>query len=296
MLPFIEKAKSLGFIAVGFTAPGRPLHFEHFRAWLDAGKNADMAWLARNVDVREDPSRMLGNCQTVISLAYPYPAVKPRTIDGFSVARYTNPSEEDYHTRLRSLCRELVLLIEGKYPGSKSRVCVDSAPVMERSLAVAAGLGFIGRNNLLIIPGYGSYLYLAEIFTTAALPFHPAEPMAGRCGLCSLCLDACPMGALEAPFVLNASNCLSYLTVEYKGTIAGDFATRMEKCFFGCDRCQEACPFNGESDRSEAVLPSTAEFLDMENEAFQKRFGKTALARAGIEKLKGNIRGARKGR
>jgi epoxyqueuosine reductase len=121
MLPFIEKAKSLGFIAVGFTAPGRPLHFEHFRAWLDAGKNADMAWLARNVDVREDPSRMLGNCQTVISLAYPYPAVKPRTIDGFSVARYTNPSEEDYHTRLRSLCRELVLLIEGKVSGQQEQ-------------------------------------------------------------------------------------------------------------------------------------------------------------------------------
>ena len=296
MGPFVEKAKALGFIAVGFTRPGRPLHFDHLRAWLDAGKNGDMEWLARNLDVREDPSRMLRNCSTVISLAYPYPSAIPETRDGFSVARYADPAKKDYHARLKSLCRELVLLIEDTYPGGKSRVCVDSAPVMERSIAVAAGLGFIGKNNLLILTGYGSYFYLAEIFTTAAIPFSPPEPLADQCGLCSLCLDACPMGALESPFVLNASRCLSYLTVEYKGPLGDDFSKKMGKCFFGCDRCQEACPFNSEGKRPEVVLPSTDEFLNMENEAFQARFGKTAFARAGIDKLKRNIRAVRKGR
>jgi epoxyqueuosine reductase len=292
----IEKAKALGFIAVGFSTPCRPLHVDHFKAWVAEGKNADMAWLARNLDVREDPSRMLSNCRTVISLAFPYSSAKPETKDAFSVARYADPANEDYHFRLRSLCKMLASFIEERHPRSKSKICVDSSPVMEKSLAVAAGLGFIGKNNLLIIPGYGSYFYLAEIFTTAAIPFDPAESSANQCGLCSLCLDACPMGALESPFVLDAARCLSYLTVEHKGTLDGNLSKKMGKCFFGCDRCQEVCPFNRQNDRPEGVMPSTDEFLNMEDGAFQARFGKTAFARAGIEKLKGNIRAARKNR
>jgi epoxyqueuosine reductase len=291
----LENAKWLGFIAAGFTRPSRPLHFDQFLAWLAAGKNADMAWLARYLDLREDPCRMLKNCLTVISLAYPYPEIKPQTKDGFSVARYADPAKEDYHTRLRSLCKELIFFIEETYPGSRSRVCVDSAPVMERSLAVAAGIGCVGKNNLLIVPGYGSYFYLAEIFTTAPIPFGPVEPVADPCGHCTLCLDACPTGALESPFVLNASKCLSYLTVEHKGTPDNDLSDSMGKCFFGCDRCQEVCPHNVGTGRSELVLPSTGEFLDMEAERFRELFGKTAFARTGIEKLKSNIRAARKG-
>jgi len=291
-----EKAKSLGSLAVGFSRPARPLHFDRFKAWLAEGKNADMAWLASNLEVREDPSRILPNCRTIISLAYPYSSLKPETKDGFSTARYAAPAKEDYHARLRSLGRELISLIQERHPGSKSRVCVDTAPVMETSLAIAAGLGFIGKNNLLILPGFGSYHYLAEIFTTAAIPFDRPEPLANQCGLCSLCLDACPTGALESPYVLNAARCLSYLTVEHKGSLAGDIPGRMGRCFFGCDRCQEACPFNEEAGRSEMVLSSTDELLTMEDGAFQTRFGKTALARAGLDKLKANIRAARKGR
>ena len=290
----VEKAKSLGFLAVGFTRPARPLHFDRFKAWLAGGKNANMAWLATNLDVREDPSRILANCRTIISLAYPYSSVKPRTEDGFSTARYAAPAKEDYHIRLRSLGREMISLIQEKHPASRSRFCVDTAPVMERSLAVEAGLGFIGKNNLLILPGFGSYHYLAELFTTVAIPFDRPEPLANQCGLCYRCLDACPTGALEGPFVLNAARCLSYLTVEHKGSLAGDIPERMGRCFFGCDRCQEACPFNQEVERSEAVLPATAELLGMEDGAFQIRFGKTALARAGLAKLKGNLCAVRK--
>ena len=290
----VEKAKSLGFLAAGFSRPARPLHFDRFKAWLAEAKNADMAWLARNLEVREDPSRILPNCRTIISLAYPYSPLKPETKDGFSTARYAAPAEEDYHARLRSLGRKLISLIQERHPGSKSRVCVDTAPVMERSLAAAAGLGFIGKNNLLILPGFGSYHYLAEIFTTAAIPFDRPEPLANQCGLCSLCLDACPTGALEGPFVLNAARCLSYLTVEHKGILTGDIPEKMGTCFFGCDRCQEVCPFNKEAERWEAVLPSTDELLDMEDGAFQARFGKTALARAGVEKVRENLRAVRK--
>ena len=292
----VEKAKSLGFVAFGFTAPGRPPHFERFTAWLEDGKDAGMAWLRRNLDIRENPSKMLRNCRTVISLAYPYPARKPETIDGFSVARYANPVQEDYHTRLRRLCGELVSLIKENDPGSRNRICVDSAPLLERSIAAAAGIGFIGKNNLLIIPGYGSYFYLAEILTTTAIPFPPLASDTDPCGSCSLCLDSCPTGALEKPFLLNASRCLSYLTVEQEESLTTDLGAIMGNCFFGCDRCQEVCPFNREGDTSIVVLPSTDALLNMDEENFERDFGRTAFARAGLKKLKANIRAARKGR
>jgi len=288
-----EEARSLGFLAVGFTRPSRPLHFDRFMEWLDEGKNAGMAWLRKNLDLRENPSKMLRNCRTIISLAYPYPPRRQESTDGFAVARYADPGRVDYHSRLRTLCGRLVALIKEVDPGSRSRICVDSAPLLERSIAAAAGIGFIGKNNLLIVPGWGSYLYLAEILTTAAISFPALEPSAARCGSCSLCLEACPLGALEKPFSLNASRCLSYWTVEEKGGLKAHIGAALGKFFFGCDRCQEICPFNVETSEPEVVLPSTDLLLGMDEAVFERDFGRTALARAGLEKLKGNIRTAR---
>jgi len=289
-----EKARSLGFVAVGFTEPVRAPCFDRFRAWLDAKKNGDMAWLGKHLDVRENPSRMLKGCRTIISLAYPYPPRQPQTEDGFFVARYANPVLVDYHTRMRSLCSELVSLIKANDPASRNRVCVDSAPIVERTFAAVAGVGFIGKNNLLIVPGYGSYVYLAEILTTAAMVFPFPRPVPCACGSCSLCLEACPTGALERAFSIDAAKCLSYLTVEYQGKLEAGLGTALGKCFFGCDRCQEVCPFNRQSDASEVLLPSTDVLLGMDAEAFERDFGRTAFARTGLEKLKENIYAARK--
>jgi len=214
---FLQRAKELGFIGVGLSRPGRPLFFDRFKAWLSDRKHADMAWLERNINLREDPTRLLKGCLTIISLAYPYPRSKPETPEGFCVARYADPGAEDYHARLRRICSDLAGLITETYGGSRFRICVDSAPILEKSIACAGGIGFIGRNNLLIIPGHGSYFYLAEILTTAPVEFSTLDPGNNRCGSCTLCVDSCPTGALERPFFLDASRCLAYLTIEYKG-------------------------------------------------------------------------------
>jgi epoxyqueuosine reductase len=288
-----SSAKALGFIAIGFSRPCRPLYFDRFLEWLSDRRHADMTWLERRIALREDPSRIVDGCKAIISLAYPYPFKRPATPDGFFVSRYATPSVPDYHARLKKLCGGLIEVIKGRHRGSFHRICVDSAPVLERGLACASGIGFIGKNNMFIIPGYGSYVYLAEIFTTAPLEFPHVTPMQNQCGSCTLCVDACPTGALEKPFSLDASRCLSYLSIECKEGLPGSLASKIGRCFFGCDRCQEACPFNGGNVSAEISLPLTEELLGMEKEDFRKKYGRTALGRAGLEKLKANIRAAR---
>jgi len=288
--PFIEKAKSLGFTAVGFSHPGAPLFFDQFRAWIAAGKQGDMNWIGRRMELRENPGKLLEGCRAVITLAHPYSSRKPFTPDGFAASRYTEPGRADYHDRLRLLAKTLTQSIVEDHPGTRIRVCVDSAPILERSLAYASGIGFIGKNNMLIIPGQGSYFFLTEILTTAPLEFSKAETMENQCGSCNLCVEACPAGALEMPFSLNASKCLSYLTIEHGGEVDSKTGKKMGDCFFGCDVCQEVCPFNEETALRNISLPSTEEMLRMKEKDFEERFGKTAFARAGLEKIQSNIR------
>jgi epoxyqueuosine reductase len=285
----IYYAKAMGFIAVGFASPLRPAFFDQFTSWLSANKQGDMSWLERNLHLRENPSLLLEGCRTVISLAYPYSSCKPCTPDGLTAARFSRPDQDDYHTELRRLTKTLTAMLKEHDPESQSRICVDSAPVLERSIAYSSGIGFIGKNNMLIIPGAGSYFYLAEILTSTELDIPQVQTMETRCGPCTKCLDACPMGALERPFFLNASNCLSYQTIEYKGKINGTTAEKAGNCFFGCDRCQEACPFNDQDGSMGTLLPSSTEILEMQDEEFIRRFGRASFKRTGLDKIKNNI-------
>ena len=289
----INKAKHLGFVAVGMSRPERPMFFDRFREWIADGKQADMHWLDRHPDLRESPEKLLKGCRTVISLAYPYSSTKPVTSDGFTIARYAEPEKADYHTRLKDQVRKLVKTLLALHPGCKTRFCVDSAPILERSFAYASGIGFIGKNNALIVPGHGSYVFLAEILTTAKLFQPETRPMENLCGACERCISACPTGALEAPYTLNAAKCLSYLTIEYHGEIQSSDGQNMGDCFFGCDVCQEVCPFNECISSRTVRLPSTDEMLTMEEAEFQIRFGETALSRSGLNKIKSNIRAVR---
>lgn len=290
---FIQAAKGLGFIAVGFSRPKKPLFFDAFCDWVASGKQGEMRWLERHLDLRENPARLLKGCQTVISLAFPYSSKKPSTSDGYTASRYAEPNKIDYHRRLKKLGKRLSHVIAESYPGSQLRICVDSAPILERSFALASGIGFIGKNNMLIIPGHGSYLFLMEILTTAALPLQKNPPMDCQCGNCMRCVEACPTGALEAPFSLNASKCLSYMTIERRSPVDGEIGKKMGRCFFGCDVCQEVCPLNAGMSARETLLPSTDDILTMDTNDFEREFGKSAFARAGLEKIKGNINGVR---
>jgi epoxyqueuosine reductase len=284
-----EKARELGFIATGFSKPRTPIHFDFFLSWLEAVEVGDMAYLKRNISLRKNPERLLDGLQTIISLAYPYPATKPTTPDRYAASRYATPQQEDYHLRLRRLAKELCTLIAEAFPGSRSRVCVDSAPIMERSFAVTGGIGFVGKNAMLIVPGHGSYCFLVEILTTAPFRIPPVMEMESRCGTCTKCIEACPTGALKAPFHIDVSRCLSYLTIEAKHDINEKVAEKMGNTFFGCDVCQEVCPFNTAEDPFIA-LPSTDRIIKMSEDDFKKTFGKTAFERAGLNKLKSNIR------
>ena len=199
------------------------------------------------------------------------------------------PDQDDYHLRMRRLGKRLSTLVYELFPGSLTRVCIDSAPILERSFAAASGICFIGKNNMLIVPGYGSYCYLVEILTTASFPIHAFKGHESECGSCTRCIDSCPTGALKAPFYLDVSRCLSYLTIESKGDIDREAAGKMGNTFFGCDVCQEACPFNGK-ERGIVTLPSTGDILAMSESEFKRTFGRTAFERAGLEKLKRNIR------
>lgn len=249
--------------------------------------------MGRHSSLRENPIKLLENCRTIVTLAYPYPSEKPATPDGFTAARYTEPNKNDYHSRSKRLAQMLSRRIKEQYPGSKTRVCVDSAPILERSFAYASGVGFIGKNNMLIIPGYGSYFFLVEILTTAFWSYSEIEPMENKCGTCTRCVDACPTGALETPFCLDVSRCLSYLTIEYPGVVSSETGGKMGNCFLGCDICQEVCPYNEGALTQSAVLPPTDKILAMGPEKFRKTFGKTAFARPGLDKLKDNIRAVR---
>lgn len=281
--------ENLGFVAVGVTPSRKPLFFEKFRAWIEAGNHGDMAWLARHMALRADPARLLEGCQTVVTLAYPYSAVRPATPDGFFAARYTEPRKADYHQRVKKRAAKVARWIKTAYPDARTRVCIDSAPILERSFAFSAGIGFIGRNNMLIVPEYGSYVFLVEVLTSAHLTNIRATPVDSGCGDCRRCVDACPTGALSAPFCMDASQCLSYQTIEMKTMVDLCTGKKMERCFFGCDVCQEVCPFNKKEDTNDICLPALEAIRGMDDRAFDAAFGKTAFARAGLRKIQGNI-------
>ncbi len=296
----LGRCRELGFALAGVAAAGPTRYERELREWLAAGRHGEMRYLAEHVDARLDPRAMVPGARSVIVVADRYAdgsadAPSPPGRRRGRIARYARG--DDYHTlirrRLHRLCDELARA----HPGETFRACVDTAPVLERELAERAGLGAVGKHTLLIEPGVGSYLLLGEVITTLHLAAtRPADP--DPCGTCSRCIDACPTGAI-APWSVDATRCISYLTIEHRSAVGESFHAAMGDWIFGCDVCQEVCPHNQPTQRSRrsALHPAYAprrdgfdllEVLGWDEQARRDVFVRSALKRAKLSMMKRN--------
>lgn len=247
-------ARALGFEAVGITRANVPLDTDYSRylAFVGDGLHGDMAWLARDAALRErlDGDGILMGAKSVVCVARRYPnEARASTEDGDAlsgIARYARG--RDYHRFLRRRLRRLATFLRSLGTAERpvhARPLCDEEPVLERAWAVRAGLGFVGKNGLLIAPGLGSMVLLGEVVTTLELePDRPLPRVEERCGSCTRCLDACPTHAFRAPFVLDPRRCISYLTIEQRGLVPEPLREPIGTHLFGCDDCQTVCPFN----------------------------------------------------
>ncbi len=294
----IEEAKQLGFDACGIAnATALEEESAHVEQWLKGGHEGEMGYLTRNKEKRYDPRLLVEGTKSIVTVLYNYFPKQPLG-DGehFKIAKYAYGT--DYHDVLKRKIRLLLERIEaqmGKLEGT--RVFVDSAPVLDRAWAVRCGLGFIGKNTTLIHPKKGSFFFIGHLFLPLELE-ETGNPLSNRCGRCTKCLDACPTGALEAPFHIDARKCISYLTIEYKGNLAGLDPTIFDGWMYGCDICQDVCPYNRFSlPNMEPEFQPSEELLAMqENDwknltetEFKALFKHSAVQRAGYEGLKRNI-------
>src|SRR5882724_4454719 len=262
-------ARVLGFSRAG-TAPLAPLPVGPFlQAWLAEGRAGEMGYLARRTAERIDPRAARPWARAVISLAYPY--------------RPPPPPPGDWRATLTGR-------IAAAFPGARFQGYVDTGPVLEREWAMRAGLGWIGKHTLLLDRAAGSYFFLAELFTDLELAASPLP--ADHCGTCARCHAACPTGALGPGYTMDPRRCLSYLTIEHRSALPVELRPRLGNWIFGCDLCQEACPWNGEARDpagAEALAPHLPSLLALDEPGFRARFGKTAVARA---KRRGLLRNA----
>ena len=256
-----QLARLAGFDLVGITVPGPLARVAYYRRWLAAGYGADMRYLHRNVRLRAEPARLLPGAKSIICVAVaykradgyvrPHPPAPTLATDAAPAAAGGEPTGRiaqyargrDYHVVLRHMLDQLIQATRDQLREPfQARVFVDTGPVLERELAAAAGLGWIGRNTCLLNDRLGSYLLLGEAVTT--LDLAPDAPAVPRCGRCTRCVDTCPTRALVQPHVLDASRCIAYLTIEHRGEIPAEFHRPMGEWVFGCDLCQQVCPYN----------------------------------------------------
>ncbi len=293
----ITEAEKMGFDACGIArATALSEESAHMEQWLDDGHEGEMGYLTRNREKRYDPRLLAEGTKSIVTVLYNY--FPKQTLGGerFKIAKYAYGA--DYHDVLKRKMRQLLERIEtqsGKLEGV--RIFVDSAPVLDRAWAVRCGLGFIGKNTSLIHPNKGSFFFIGHLFLPLDLT-ETGQAMTNRCGRCTRCLDACPTGALEAPFHIDARKCISYLTIEYKGTLEGHDSEQFKGWMYGCDICQDVCPYNRfalphkepEFEPSERLLTMREDDWKSLNQTdFEALFKRSAVQRAGYEGLKRNI-------
>jgi len=295
----VEEAVKMGFDACGI-AQATALEEEsaHVEQWLEDGREGEMGYLTRNKEKRYDPRLLVEGTKSIVTVLYNYyPQQQIGDGEQYKIAKYAYGA--DYHEVLKRKMRQLLERIEaetGKLEGT--RVFVDSAPVLDRAWAVRCGLGFIGKNTTLIHPKKGSFFFIGHLFLPLELEA-TGQPLTNRCGRCTKCIDACPTGALEAPFHIDARKCISYLTIEYKGSLEGHDPKAFQGWMYGCDICQDACPYNRfalpnlepEFQPSERLVAMREDdWKNLTKEKFDELFKHSAVQRAGYEGLKRNIK------
>ena len=295
-----EYALALGFDAVGFAPAASRLEVRsNLRAFLAEGRYGDMGWLAAHEERRSSPDALWPEAQTVIALAMSYgPATDPLDLlpkrERGTISVYARTAR-DYHDvvkrKLKRLARWLV-----ETHGGGVKVFVDTAPVMEKPAAEAAGLGWQGKHTNLVSRRFGSWLFLGEVFTTLAL--EPDEPHEDRCGSCRACLDVCPTGAFTAPYRLDPRRCISYLTIEHKAPIPHEFRRAMGNRIYGCDDCLAVCPWNkfaararepGLLPRIELTAPKLADLAGLDEAGFRQVFAGSPIKRTGRNRFLRNV-------
>lgn len=293
----IAWAREAGFHLAGITALATARHGDAFRAWIERGDHAGMTYLERGIEERCDPTRLLPGARSALVVGWRY---APLSGDGEPtgdlwprVARYARGA--DYHDTLKVRLRGLAERIEASFPGTAARIGVDTSAILERDLGAAAGIGWIGKNTMLIHPVEGSWFLIGEILLT--LELEPDQPMADRCGTCTRCLDACPTGALPEAYRLDANRCISYWTIEHRGEFPAHVPALLGDWVFGCDVCQDVCPWNRKPeavDVPEFALPEARRELDLagllglSREDYVERFRGSPMKRAKLEGLQRN--------
>jgi epoxyqueuosine reductase len=291
-----DKARELGFAAIGVArADCAPLSGERLRQWLASGAHGDMIWMEEKEDRRSSPSGLWPEVRSIVSLGMSYaPAVDPLALASRpEIGRISVYAQgADYHDVIKKALKALARwLIEQE--GGDLKVFVDTAPVMEKPLAEAAGLGWQGKHTNLVSRSDGNWLFLGAIYTT--LELEPDTPHRAHCGSCSACLDICPTNAFPEPFRLDARRCISYLTIEHKGPIPNEFREAIGNRIYGCDDCLAVCPWNRFAGaaranraflpRAELAAPALSDLLALDDATFRKVFAGSPIKRIGRNRM-----------
>jgi epoxyqueuosine reductase len=293
-----ERARAMGFDDCRFTTALPPKHADEFKRWLQAGLHGQMDYLARNSHKRVEPAQVLADAKTIITLAVSYMASSSNLAGQAGstgeVARYAQYS--DYHKILGEKLKELSLFVTSLDNKSRALWYVDTGPFLERDLAERSGLGFVGKHTNLISRKLGNWIFLSEIITT--LELEPDAPEKNRCGSCHRCIDACPTAAITAPFQLDARKCISYLTIELKGSMPEELRPMIGNRIYGCDDCLAACPWNRFARqgammrphyRSELAGPDLLSLLSLDEAGFALRFAGSPIRRTKRRGLLRNV-------
>lgn len=290
-----QKALELGFSAIGISkAECLEKESKQLKEWIDKGFHGEMQYMENHFEKRVDPRKLVEGAKSVISVLYNYYPKEQQKKDTYQISKYAYG--KDYHYVLKEKLHQLYAFINNEIHETNGRAFVDSAPVMDKVWAAKAGLGWMGKNTNLISKSFGSFVFIGELIIDLALDYS-GWPQKDLCGNCTKCIDACPTGALK-PYQLDARKCISYLTIEKKGELPSEFKGKWNDWIFGCDICQDVCPWNSKArPHNNPQFKLTEELLYLKKEdwetldktRFKKIFKNSPVQRTGFEGLKRNL-------